>query len=140
MFEDVAAAVDLAGAQASRFHFDRSRVTLVGHSAGGHLALWASERDNIASGSPLHTVRPLKVREVIAIAGPGDIAPLRAVSEQVCGPGVFDSVVGKSSAARPNVFSDTSPAALLPIRKPAILFAGAADDVVPPRLVQIFAK
>jgi acetyl esterase/lipase len=42
-FDDVAAAIDLlAGLGDDRLDFDD--VTLIGHSAGGHLALWATSR------------------------------------------------------------------------------------------------
>ncbi len=47
-FEDVAAAVDaLAGCDE---RVDLERVVLLGHSAGGHLALWAAGREQLTSG------------------------------------------------------------------------------------------
>ena len=48
-FADVAAAIDhLAALDGERLDLDR--VTLLGHSAGGHLALWAAGRPNLARG------------------------------------------------------------------------------------------
>jgi acetyl esterase/lipase len=49
-FEDVAAAIDLLAAINAPIDLDR--VSLVGHSAGGHLALWAASRPSLPSGAP----------------------------------------------------------------------------------------
>ena len=43
-FEDIAAAIDGLAASALATRLDLGRVALVGHSAGGHLALWAGSR------------------------------------------------------------------------------------------------
>jgi acetyl esterase/lipase len=49
-FEDTASAVDkLAELDAP---LDLGRVGIVGHSAGGHLALWAASRANLPAGAP----------------------------------------------------------------------------------------
>ena len=47
----MAAAIDhLATLEDQRLDLDR--VTLLGHSAGGHLALWAAGRPNLPAGAP----------------------------------------------------------------------------------------
>lgn len=43
-FADAATATDLLRAQAKRYRLDLARVVAVGHSAGGHLALWLAAR------------------------------------------------------------------------------------------------
>jgi acetyl esterase/lipase len=43
-FRDVAAAADALPKQARRYGLDDSRLVVVGHSAGGHLALWLAGR------------------------------------------------------------------------------------------------
>ncbi len=49
-FEDVAAAIDhLATLDAP---VDLERVSILGHSAGGHLALWAAGRTRASRGAP----------------------------------------------------------------------------------------
>jgi pimeloyl-ACP methyl ester carboxylesterase len=42
--DDVAAATDHLGIIAADHHLDLSRLTVIGHSAGGHLALWSAGR------------------------------------------------------------------------------------------------
>ncbi|WP_312889572.1 hypothetical protein [Methylobacterium sp. R2-1] len=42
--------------EAGARHLDLSRVVFVGHSAGGHLALWAASRGSLPAASPLHAV------------------------------------------------------------------------------------
>ena len=49
-FADVAAAIDhLAAIDAP---IDLANVSVLGHSAGGHLALWAASRGKLPSGAP----------------------------------------------------------------------------------------
>src|SRR5579862_1084835 len=65
-FQDVATAVDRLRAEAPRHDLDLKRVIAVGHSAGGHLALWAASRTKIPASSPLHAADPLKIGAVIS--------------------------------------------------------------------------
>jgi acetyl esterase/lipase len=53
-FQDVAHAIDRLLSEASQYGFDLSRTVLLGHSAGGHLALWAAVRPYLPSESPLY--------------------------------------------------------------------------------------
>jgi acetyl esterase/lipase len=51
-FEDVAAAVDHLVVLARDHPLDLGRVVICGHSAGGHLALWAAARTKLPAGVP----------------------------------------------------------------------------------------
>ena len=76
--EDVASGADHLS-EVSRAHpLDPDRVVAVGHSAGGHLALWLAGRHRLAPGSPLHAARPLRLHGVVSLAG---ITDLRAAAE-----------------------------------------------------------
>ena len=57
-FQDVGAAIDRLREEASIHRLDLSRTVLVGHSAGGHLALWAAARQSLSPASPLHAPSP----------------------------------------------------------------------------------
>ena len=45
----------------------------MGHSAGGHLALWAAAARRIPAGHPLHDADPLPLRRVVALAAVSDL-------------------------------------------------------------------
>ncbi len=68
-FLDVAAAADAMRAHADRFALDLKRVVAVGHSAGGHLALWLAARPRLPRPSPLHTEDPLRLAGVVNSGG-----------------------------------------------------------------------
>ncbi len=57
-FHDVGAAVDHLRVLAPEHNLDLERVVVIGHSAGGHLALWVAGRHRIPEGNPLYTSRP----------------------------------------------------------------------------------
>ena len=57
-FQDVATAIDALRAEAPKYGLDLKRVIAVGHSAGGHLALWAASRSEDA-GRPARSVPPI---------------------------------------------------------------------------------
>jgi acetyl esterase/lipase len=72
-FQDVARGADYVRALARRFPLDLSRVILVGHSAGGQLALWLAARRNLPRRSPLFSADPIRVRGVVSLAGVTDL-------------------------------------------------------------------
>jgi pimeloyl-ACP methyl ester carboxylesterase len=105
-----AAAEDLRQAldQFEQLPFDHDgRTVLVGHSAGGQLALWAAKR----SGLPVVALAPVSdVRDAVERRGP-------------------DSAPGRYMA--PERFADGSPLELLPLGARQIVIHGDADDSVP---------
>lgn len=140
LFNDVAMGIDLIKSEAPRLNLDLDRVVFVGHSAGGHFALWAAARNRLAQTSPLWRADPVTPDAVVAVAAPGNIEPLRAVSDGFCGEGVFDAVVGQPTSSRPDVFADTSPNRLLPFGMPIRLIDGSDDQVIPPPVMQMFER
>jgi acetyl esterase/lipase len=51
-FDHVAASIDVVAELAATYPIDPERVAVVGHSAGGQLALWSGGRDQLGTGDP----------------------------------------------------------------------------------------
>ncbi|MBA3852981.1 MAG: alpha/beta hydrolase [Gemmatimonas sp.] len=122
-FADVRAAYDSLRALATRHSLDTSRVIVMGHSAGGQLALWlASEPD-------------VRVRAVVALAAVTDLAAFAAPSG--CGSAVPRLMGGardsndEQSIARYAVASPVTRAGPPPGTR--VLMVTADDDRVVPR-------
>jgi acetyl esterase/lipase len=73
-FEDVAAGAHVLAALAQSYPLDLGRVVALGHSAGGHLALWLSARHRVPSGAFVHCAPAFPVAGVVALAPIGDLA------------------------------------------------------------------
>lgn len=138
-YQDVAAAVELLRARAAQYRLDISRMVAVGHSAGGHLVQWLAGRARIAPTSPLYAGQPFRVRQVIALGSISDLRSRQDHEGRICGIDAL-KLTGHSSPARPDVYSDTSPAALLPNGSHTVLINGALDSVSPPSTAADFAK
>lgn len=112
-FEDVAAAVDHLRMLAANHPLDLSRVIVVGHSAGAHLALWAASRPRLPPpwGGP-SALRPVGV---VAIDGPGELAPLIGMDEQICGQPVVVPLLGGTPQERPDEYRVATPRQQLPL-------------------------
>jgi acetyl esterase/lipase len=130
-FEDVGRGADHLRVLAPRFSLDLSRVVVIGHSAGGHLALWLAARPQLPKESPLYSTDPLPLRGVVSLAGVADLN--RAVAEGICGD-VVRELLGGSPAEVPERYQQASPAELLPLGVPQRLVDGARDQIVPLRL------
>jgi acetyl esterase/lipase len=101
---------------------------LVGHSAGGQLALWAAARHRLPGSSRWHRSTPLAVAGVLCLAGLSDL--VRADELQL-GSGATSALLGGGAATHPDRYRTVSPVALLPARVRAVLVHGRDDDVVP---------
>ncbi len=128
-FSDVGAAIDLLHVYGHAYSLNLDRVVAVGHSAGGQLALWAAARPKLPPSSALHAPAPIPISAVVDLAG---IADLQADIDTACGAEVITKLVGPATPAHPNVYADTSPAALLPLGVPQVVVHGAQDITVPP--------
>lgn len=127
-FLDVGRGIDRLRSAAARYHLDLSRTVLVGHSAGGHLALWAMARDNLPVASPLYGAQPFLPRSVISLAGVGDLEAFARFVPLHCGPGVIEKLVPSSADA----YVEISPAAMPPPKGPVVMISGILDRLVPP--------
>jgi len=139
-FQDVGEGIDHLRALAPQYGLDLRRVALSGHSAGGHLALWAAGRDRLPTTSPLRVPTPLSIRGVVSLAGIADLSRYRDTGPDACGgPSTIDSLVGPQGTAGRDVFADTSPPSLLPLGDRQVVVSGALDHIVPPRVGQDYA-
>jgi pimeloyl-ACP methyl ester carboxylesterase len=87
-------------------------VIVIGHSAGGHLALWAALHHPVAAA--------------VSLAGVCDL-------EEGVTTGIGNGAVLEFLGAAPDsdLYAAASPIARLPLGSPALLIHGDADDVVP---------
>jgi acetyl esterase/lipase len=138
-FQDMIDAVDLLIVKAAQHNLDTTRIVAMGHSAGGHLVQWLASRARLPPSSPLYKPDPFPVREVIALGSIGDLRNRVDGRGQVCGIDVMQ-LTGKPSAARPDIYSDTSPAEMLPNRSHTVLINGALDTVSPPDTAFAYAS
>ena len=106
-FDDVTAALDLVGAP----------VVTIGHSAGGHLALWAAGHPNVARAVAQAGVVDLEVAIRLGLS--------RGVARELVGDGDLGAC---------------SPAARLPLGVPQLLVHGADDDTVPASMSVAYAE
>jgi acetyl esterase/lipase len=131
-FEDIANAADYLRNIKDKYSLDLSRVIVIGHSAGGHLALWLAARDKLPKDSPLYHANPLKLRGVISMGGVPDLAEFRSKqSTQICGKDVIAELLGRTEAKINAHYKEASPIALLPLSIPQILIYGTDDPVTP---------
>lgn len=130
IFEDVAAAVTSLAGFAELHALDLDRVITVGHSAGGHLALWlAAENENRfrnLSGSP--SSQPIKIVGVLSLAGITDLADTLKCG--VC-TGNIVPLLGGTPDQVSSRYAMASPIQRLPLGVPQILIHGRLDDDVP---------
>jgi acetyl esterase/lipase len=133
-FDDVAAAFDALGALVEPYGADLTRVVWTGHSAGGHLALWAAARHRLPVASPWHcAARP---RAVVSLAG---CASLELCDAWDLGDGAAAALMGGSAADLPGRYAVADPAALLPLGVPVTLVHGTRDDTVPVEMSRKYA-
>ncbi len=128
---DVAAAADTLRGLARRYSLDLARVVAIGHSAGGHMALWLAARRKLPISSPLHARNPLPLTGVVALGGPGDLYDFNAYADAICGDATVPSLLGGTPAQVPERWRDASPSSWLPLGVPQVMLAGEADRIMP---------
>ena len=122
-FEDTLAAIAFARARGPEFGADPGRTLLVGHSAGGHLALLA-------------TAHLSDLRGAVSLAG---VARLRRAYELGLGDGVVAEFLGGDPRQAPERYREADPSHY-PSTVPRVLLHGTADDIVPCEVSRDFPR
>ncbi len=130
-FIDVAMAAEHLREVAKAHPLDLSRVVTVGHSAGGHLALWLASLPRVPASSPIARRDPLPIHGVVGLASIADLRAYRAIERDMCGE-VVDPFMGGTPDEHPDRYAAGSPAELLPSGVPQVQVVGTLDRVMPP--------
>lgn len=127
-FLDVAQAADYVRQLAAQYQLDLSRVMTIGHSAGGHLALWLAGRHRIAVADALYRPDPLVPQRAVSLAG---VADLRHAYTLRLSQRVVVELMGGTPAEVPQRYANASPAELLPLGVAQLIVHGTNDGPVP---------
>lgn len=138
-FLDVAAGADALRGAAAAHHLALDRVVGLGHSAGGHLALWLAARPSLPRDSPLYAARPLPMVAVLALGALHDLEAAQRPPTDTCGAGPVHRLTGAAGPGRPDVYRDTSPPRLLPFATPQVLVSATLDGISPPAFAEAYA-
>ncbi|MDH6225842.1 alpha/beta hydrolase [Streptomyces sp. MJP52] len=137
--DDVAAALDALprlAAEALGGRADTGRTVLTGHSAGGHLVLWAAARHLLPEGSPWRAAAPPRIRGVVALAPIADLGAAEKL--EVCGHAALQFLGG------PDLFEERRPHAdpvlLVPTGIATAVVQGGEDADVPPPVAESYAR
>ena len=131
---DVASGIDhLARIAAGGIGLDLDRVAVVGHSAGGQLALWSAARVR-APGTPKSRVG------VAATVGLAPIADLAYAYDHGVGGEVVGELLGGTPSRYPERCRAASPIEMLPLGVKQLVLHGTSDDVVPIEISRRYAR
>jgi acetyl esterase/lipase len=122
-FEDVARAADGLRGLAAAHRLDLDRVTTLGHSAGGQLAIWLASP---ARRRVVPAADPMRIARVVPVAA---VTDMRRLGEGGSRP-VID-VMGGPDVDRASRYAELSPMEIVPLGVPQVVLHGTADGVVP---------
>ncbi|MGW7816944.1 alpha/beta hydrolase [Streptomyces puniciscabiei] len=136
-FDDIAAALDALPALVRQAlpQADPRRTVLTGHSAGGHLALWAAARHVLPADAPWRTDSPALLRGVVALAPIADFEVAEKLD--VCGNASLQLLGGHDTFAERRPYAD--PVLLLPTGIATTLVQGRTDLEVPQAVAESYA-
>ena len=130
-FQDVVRGATYLRRLAPRFGLDLNRVVAVGHSAGGHLALWLAAQKRATGTSPRSSLKPIPLLGGVSLAG---ISDLRRARQDCSCAEIVGRLMGGRAESFPERYRTASPVELLPLGIPQRLIHGAKDTSVPLKL------
>lgn len=134
-FNDVIDAVNHLFKLKERYNLDLSQVIVLGHSAGGHLALWiaAQNKDTEETNQHFHKLE-LPFLGVISLAGVTNLRDMWRIHEEKGMHSHVEALVGGSPHEVPERYRLASPIELLPHNLKQVLIHGELDRHVPVEL------
>ncbi len=134
-FKDVANGADFLKSIASKYSLDINNVISMGHSAGGHLALWLAGRHHLPHEHSLFTKTALTLTNVVSLAGIPDL--VEGVKQNICR-GACEELVGGPPEVLLKEYQIASPHLLLPFNITHTHLVGENDPIVPVEYLRTF--
>jgi acetyl esterase/lipase len=134
---DVAAAYDflLHGKYADRV--DRSKIAVVGHSAGGQLVAWLAGRHHLPKDAPGYNSAAHQPALCVPQAG---VVALTVAANEHLGGDAPQALVGGSPAQFPDRYAIADPTKLLPTGVRSVLIHDRNDAIVPLSQSETYVK
>lgn len=143
-FQDVLAGIDKLQELAEPHSLNLTRVVALGHSAGGHLAVWAAGRDRLDQLGLAVEHRdvgfnPDGVR-LTGVVSQSGVLNLREAERLNLSSGAVANLLGGPSSEFPGRHRYADPMAALPLDLPVYAVHAAEDDDVPLALSATYAE
>lgn len=122
--EDVERGTEYLDELGKKYPLDLTRVVVIGHSAGGQLALWLAAQHKMA------------LRGAVSLAG---VLDLRRAWELHLSNNVVEELLGGSPGQQAERYRKASPIELIPLGVVERLVHGVNDDIVPIEMSRRFA-
>jgi len=137
-FADVLAGIDKLGELADEHGLGLDRVVALGHSAGGHLAVWAAGRSRLAGLGAPDADRQLMRRgdddgavQLTGVVSQSGVLNLAAAERLNLSNGAVSNFLGGSSEKYPKRHKFADPMSAVPLAVPVYAVHGTEDDTVP---------
>ncbi|MBG6215687.1 acetyl esterase/lipase [Arthrobacter sp. CAN_A6] len=127
-FDDVAAGIDLLATAAEEHGFDTRTTAALGHSAGGHLAVWAAGRATLPAGAPGSGTPRVALRAVVTQSGVLDLADAQRLG---LSNGAVENLLGTGPDGDPVRYRLADPMTAVPLDIPVYALHGEDDTTVP---------
>ena len=131
-YMDVGAAADLQRSKAGEYGLDMRHIVAIGHSAGGHLALWLAARPSLASSSAIRGSDPVSIDVAISQGGLPDLDAAMKDAGGACGIDAPRLMAGGH-------LDETSLPAMPFGKARQILFNNDRDTIAPPAFATAYA-
>lgn len=130
-FVDIINAFNHLNQLENEFSLDLTSIVVLGHSAGGQLAIWLSALNSKDHSDYFKTTPLIPIRCVISLAGVMDLEKLWKIHEDFELPSLVAGLLDGTPKEVPSHYSKTSPIELIPVDIEQILIHGENDRQVP---------
>jgi acetyl esterase/lipase len=137
-FEDILAGIDILAGLAGHHSLDLAKVAALGHSAGGHLAVWAAGRDRLGQLGLAAEQREVGAGEagvrLTGVVSQSGVLDLAAAERLNLSNGAVANLLGGPSSEFPGRHRYADPMAALPLDLPVFAVHATEDEDVPPAM------
>jgi hypothetical protein len=137
-FRDILDGIDKLGELAGPHLLDLAKVVALGHSAGGHLAVWAAGRDRLGSLDLPEEGREVRAHHArVRLAGvvsQSGVLDLAGAERLRLSDGAVANLLGGPPSDFPGRYRYADPMAVLPLDVPVFAVHAEDDDAVPPAM------